>query len=143
MNFEELESQGLIKKVGFKKEAVKELIELAERDLKLAKKMLKQDLDWTFNIAYNSMLQSSRALMYYHGFRSLGKTQHLTVEKFISIALGDKFKEKVNAFDMIRRKRHTATYDRTGIISNYEANYSILIAQDFLEEIKKIINKNK
>lgn len=141
MNFEELENSGMIKKVGFKEEAVKELIELAERDLKLARKMLKQDLDWAFNIAYNSILQSSRALMFFHGFRPVGRDQHLTVEKFVSIALGEEFKEKVNAFDRIRRKRHTATYDRAGIISNYEANYCILMAQEFMEEIKKAIKK--
>ncbi len=141
MNFEELENKGLIRKIGFKQEAVKELIELAERDLKTAKKMLKQDLDWAFNIAYNSMLQSCRALMFFHGFRAVGKDQHLTVEKFVSTALGKKFEEKINAFDRIRRKRHTATYDRAGIISNYEANYSILTAQEFLGEIEKIVKK--
>lgn len=141
MNFEELENKGLIRKIEFKEEAVSELIELAERDLKTAKKVLKQDLDWAFNIAYNSMLQSSRALMFFHGFRAVGKDQHLTVENFVSIALGKKFREKINAFDRIRRKRHIATYDRAGIVSNYEANYSILTAKEFLDEIKNIVKK--
>ena len=53
-------------------------MELASRDLKVAKVMLGVNNDWTYSIAYNAILQSVRALMYAEGFRPVGEGQHKT-----------------------------------------------------------------
>jgi hypothetical protein len=40
---------------------IEDLFSLAERDLKTAEFIVTQDWDWAFAIAYNSVLQASRA----------------------------------------------------------------------------------
>jgi len=63
------------------------LLQVAARDLATAEKILPDDLDWTFNIVYNAMLQAARALMLYKGFRPRGPEQHRTVVPFCELAL--------------------------------------------------------
>lgn len=65
----ELERDGFIKKLPIDKKKVKDMFDLAERDLYIARAVIKHDYDWAFSIAYNSMLQGSRALMFSMGYR--------------------------------------------------------------------------
>lgn len=73
MNFEELEKEGLIKRLPIDKRKVRDSFSLAERDLRTAEKVLAEDQDWAFSIAYNPMLQAARALMSSKGYRPSGE----------------------------------------------------------------------
>jgi hypothetical protein len=51
-----LEQEGYIKKLPPDPRRVKNSMDLAQRDVKTAERMLRdKDYDWAFNIAYNSM----------------------------------------------------------------------------------------
>lgn len=51
------------------KSLVVKSLSLAERDLKTAKNVCEErDYDWCLSIAYNAMLQASRALMFLEGY---------------------------------------------------------------------------
>lgn len=139
MKFRELEREGLIKRLLVDRRRVKDSFELAERDLRTATKILKEDHDWAFSIAYNSMLQAARALMFSCGYRPSGDAQHVSVVKFIEASLSKEFKEVIIAFDRMRRKRHLAVYDRTGSVSETDARNAISWAEEFLDKVRKIL----
>ena len=88
MPFERLLSEGRIKKQPSKPSAIQDLLLLTERDARVAAQTLSVDPDWAFNIAYNSVLQTSRAFMLNEGYRSRGPEQHVTVVRFLKEALG-------------------------------------------------------
>ena len=141
MNLEELEREGLIKGLPVDKGRVKDSFALAERDLKTATKIMEEDHDWAFSIAYNSMLQAGRALMFSRGYRPSGDAQHVSVVKFVEASVGKEFTEVVAAFERMRRKRHLAIHDRAGAVSATDAGNAIKWAKDFLDKVKKILTK--
>jgi hypothetical protein len=91
------------------------LLSIAERDLRTAARNLTEDPDWAYNIAYNAILQSARALMMSVGFRPRGAEHHATVVKFTEECLGKKFLPQVAVFDRMRRNGwHDLYAGRTG-----------------------------
>jgi len=84
-----LETEGYIKKLKSSPKQIEDSIKLAERDLEVAKTVLDNDYDWTFNIAYNSILQSIRALIYKKGYRISSRNSHLATIRFAEIFLDE------------------------------------------------------
>lgn len=140
--YNELEKEGLIRKLPIDKKKIEDAIRLAERDLKTAKKILTDNSDWAFSIAYNSMLQAGRALMFSKGYRPSGDSQHVSVVKFAEAVLGKK-QDIIVVFDRLRRKRHTAVYDTAGTITNEEARNAIKWAAEFIEAVKSHMGNSK
>jgi uncharacterized protein (UPF0332 family) len=100
---------------------------------------LDEATDWAYTIAYNSVLQASRALMMHDGFRPRGGEQHATVVEYIEERLGGSFGKQVHLFDQMRRKRHRVVYEVAGFISKTEAEQAINFAQSFIDQITEII----
>jgi uncharacterized protein (UPF0332 family) len=84
---------------------IRSLLSIAERDLHTAARNLTEDPDWAYNIAYNAILQSARALMMSVGYRPRGAEHHATVVKFTEECLGEEFLSRVVLFDRMRRTR--------------------------------------
>ena len=78
MGYKELLAKKLIKPFKAKDQQIKKQMELASRDLKVAKAMLGVNNDWTYSISYNAILQAVRALMYAEGFMPVGEGQYKT-----------------------------------------------------------------
>lgn len=97
---------------------------------------MNQNYDWAFNIAYNSILQAVRALMFSKGYRASSRNSHIATVKFAEIFLDE---TDVLYFDRMRRKRHKSVYDVAGAISLTEAENAILKAEKITKEIKRII----
>lgn len=108
MNFESLVSQGKIKPIKSSKQEIREILSLAQRDLKMAEFVITQDWDWAFSISYNAALQASRAFMYSKGYRAIYDTVGLITEtevkellkrsrEFVAI-INDKLKILKNGF---------------------------------------------
>ncbi|MBI4595344.1 MAG: hypothetical protein HY730_03090 [Candidatus Tectomicrobia bacterium] len=64
MNYDELLRKGQIKRIDASPSAAKSRMDLAKRDLRAARIMMANDRDWAFSMAYNAILQSTRALIY-------------------------------------------------------------------------------
>jgi uncharacterized protein (UPF0332 family) len=139
MSYRELEAKGLIKPFKAKGQQIKKQMELAGRDLKTANAILGVNNDWTYNIAYNAILQAVRALMYVEGFRPVGEGQHKTAILFAELALGEKFEDGVHFFDKMRTKRNQAVYDTAGIVSEEEAKQSLLFVKKFVGRIQEVL----
>lgn len=70
MTYDELLKARRIHQEKVSVEEVEHAIRRAERDLKSARVMMAEDRDWGFAIAYDAVLQASRAFMFAQGFRT-------------------------------------------------------------------------
>ncbi|VVC03951.1 HEPN domain protein [Candidatus Burarchaeum australiense] len=143
MNLSDLLAEDRVKKVQPDRLQAQECLKAAGRDVRVAKKMLAEDFDWAFSVAYNAMLQSARALMFADGYAPVGENHHKIAVDYADVKLGTKFKEKVELFDDMRKKRHKAVYEKVGAISEYEARHAIETADDFLRKVREKLGAEK
>jgi hypothetical protein len=61
VTIEELERQGLIKKLPVDKKKVEDAVLHARHDIETARVVMQTDWDWAYTIAYNAVLQAGRA----------------------------------------------------------------------------------
>lgn len=139
MPYERLIKSNRIKPYRASQPEIKQLLQLAKRDLSAAVRNLEEAPDWAYSIAYNSVLQAGRALMFFEGYRPRGGEQHATVVEFVEERLGIDYTAQVQLFDQMRRKRHRAIYEVAGLISKKEAEQAITFAKEFVERITEII----
>ncbi len=117
-------------------------IKIAESKLEEAKKLFAADF---FNnsvlSAYTSMFHVARALLYKDGIQ---EKSHFAV----CIYLNEKYSNKIpknllNSFNVLRENRHRILYGIEQDVSKEDAESAVLDSEDFLMEIKKILeNKN-
>jgi uncharacterized protein (UPF0332 family) len=118
---------------------ITQLLQLAKRDLNTARRNLDDAPDWAYSIAYNSILQAGRALMFFTGYRPRGGEQHATVVEFVEERLGSTFEGQVKLFDQMRRKRHRVIYEASGLVSKKEAEQALDFAEKFVAQIIEMI----
>ncbi len=143
MPYDQLLQQRRLKPYKARLEEVKQLLGLAERDLATAERNLRDDPDWAYSIAYNAVLQASRALMLAKGFRPRGAEQHATVVQFVEEAVGKAEGFDIVLFDQMRRKRHRVIYEKRGLVSEQEAEQGVAFAKRFVEGMRLLITKQK
>ena len=136
MDLDELERRGHIKRLPIDVKKTGDSLNLAKRDVNVAKGVLEENCDWAFAIAYNAMLQAVRALMFSKGFRPTGSNQHIAVIRFAELFMKE---EDVIILDRMRRKRHATIYDTAGTISEIEAENIVKRAEKLVREIVKMI----
>jgi len=132
--------EGLIKKCPVNSKAINNLLNRARTDLKTARRNLELDEECAYNYAYNSLLRSGLALMSSLGFRPDIKDKHLTVVRFASAILGNEFKQLINDYDFMRKKRHRFIYEPDIPCSRKEAKDAIKTAEEFVNKISALIS---
>lgn len=143
MKYDDLLKSGKIKKQQISGDEVKKALSRAERDLKTARSVMAGDWDWGFAIAYNAVLQASRAFMFAEGFRPASHEGHKNTFAFMHVAMGKTYEDLITYFDKVRNKRNQAMYDVAGMISETEAKNLFKMAVDFVSLIKKILEEGK
>ena len=136
MTFDDLLAQRKIHRHRASKDEIERLIQLAERDLRMARHTMPEDWDWGFSIAYNAVLQSARAYMYALGYRPATNQGHKNTFAFMRVALGEEFSTLIGYFDRMRTKRNQAIYDVAGLISEDEAKAILAHATEFVQTLK-------
>ncbi|MBU0548961.1 MAG: HEPN domain-containing protein [Candidatus Omnitrophica bacterium] len=139
---EEYLSKGLLKKQKPNLNAVEKLIIRSIKDLKTAKANLVIDEGIAYSVAYLAMLRSGRAYMLLKGYRPADGYQHKTVVEFMSHILPEEYKNIVERFDRMRRKRNIFTYEIDIAISRTEADSAFDTAAKFVDLIKDTIKEN-
>jgi uncharacterized protein (UPF0332 family) len=129
---EDLQRQGLIKKIPVDQKKVNDARAHARRDLITAGTLLASDRDWAYTIAYNAVLQAGRALMFSKGYRPTGANQHISVVQFAGLYL---HQNDTITFDRMRRKRNSSVYDTAGTISECEAESALSQAEDLVKKL--------
>lgn len=135
---EDLEREGLIRKIPVDRKRVAELLALARRDVATSRTLLTSSHDRAYTIAYNAVLQAGRALMASYGYRPDGMNQHISVVKFAALFLEEK---DAVVFDRMRRKRHISVYDAAGAVSAAEAEFSVEQAERLTGVIEALLEK--
>jgi len=134
-------SEGLLKKQKPSFVAVDKLIIRSEKDLKTAKANLVIDEGIAYSVAYLAMLRAGRSFMLLKGFRPADGYQHKTVVEFMEHSLGEEYRNAVERFDRMRRKRNIFTYEIDVTISRTEAESAFDAAVKFVNLIKGIIKE--
>jgi hypothetical protein len=88
MTLDDLLQEKKIQSYAAKPLEIQQLLSVAIRDLGTASRNLTADPDWAYNIAYNAVLQSARALMMSAGYRPRGFDHHSTVVRFTEGVFG-------------------------------------------------------
>lgn len=135
---EDLEREGLIRRLPLDEKKVEDSLAHARRDMGTARAILKTDPDWAYTIAYNAILQAGRGLMFSRGYRPDGAHQHIAVVKFAALFLEER---DAVIFDRMRRKRNSSVYDTAGSVSETEAGSAMRHAEDLVSRIEELIRK--
>jgi len=113
----------------------------AERDLRTARKIMPEDWDWGFAVAYNAVLQASRAFMFAQGYRPVAAEGHKTTFAFMAEAMGKDYEDLIAYFDRMRNKRNQAIYDVAGLITETEARNLFQRALEFVKLIREQLGR--
>lgn len=140
MTYERLIQQRRIKAYEASDKEIRSLLEIAARDLATAESLVDVNPDWAYNISYNAMLQSSRALMLRKGYRPRGSGQHATVVQFMTLSIDEEHRNLVTLFDQMRRKRNRMTYDVTGLVGKNECENALALAHEFVALLTSLID---
>jgi uncharacterized protein (UPF0332 family) len=132
MTIDELVRQGSIRAFQAKPDEIARAMELARRDLAFASKLVDQNLDWCYSIAYNAVLQASRAFMFKLGYRPAATETHKVTLEFMALVVDESLKGTVLFFDRVRKKRHRTVYDEVGLVSQPEAKNLLVKAGEYL-----------
>lgn len=139
MSYQKLLKEGKVKIHHASSEEIKNILEVADRDLSFAKDSMAHNWDWAFTIAYNAALSASRAYMYKIGYRSSSAESHKTVWRFMLLALPEEHHDRINFFNRMRIKRNKNIYDHVGLISETEGKQIIRSAEKHIKGIKEIL----
>ena len=98
---------------------IRDLLEVVERDLAdSAAEGLSPD--WRMNIAYNAALQAATAALAASGYRASRDSHHFRVIQSLRETTGTAA-SVVATLDAFRKKRNISGYERTGLVSDAEA----------------------
>jgi len=139
--YEPLERAELIERCQVSQKEIRDLLELARRDIKTARELMNLDLDWALIVAYNAAIQAGLALMHAQGYRPKGPDRHKTIVRFLRTTAEPSFKGKIDRLDRIRKKRHQAVYRLAGSVSEREAKGTIEFANEFVLQISDLIRE--
>lgn len=134
--YEELLRSGRIRKEKASEAEIRRALERADRDVRTARKIVAEDRDWGFAVAYNAALQASRAYMFSQGYRPASAQGHRNTFAFMLEALGRDHEDIITHFDRVRVKRNQAIYDIAGLITETEARNLLKRATEFVAFIR-------
>ena len=137
MAIDDLLASRQIHKVAVSKADVLAALERAKRDLNTAEKMLDIDNDWVFSISYNAVLQASRAIMFAQGYRPASHESHKNTFAFMLATADEAQKPLISFFDRMRVKRHRATYEAAGMVTETEARTLFAKAKDYVAWVRQ------
>ncbi len=139
MAIDELLRSGRIHRERISPAEVREALKLADRDLRVARRLMGEELDWGFTVAYNAVLQAGRAFMFANGYRPASAEGHKNTFAFLAATLGPEHADLVSYFDRMRNKRNQAVYGMAGRIAETEARHLLSEATDFVRLIKRLV----
>jgi len=139
MSIDDLLRSGRIRREAVSRAEIHEALKLADRDLRVARKLMADETDWGFTVAYNAVLQAARAFMFAKGYRPASAEGHKNTFAFLAAALGPEHADLVSYFERMRNKRNQAVYGMAGRIADTEARNLLRKAADFLRLVKRLV----
>lgn len=140
MNYRQFLKERLLRKekIGF--DQINKVLARATRCIRSAKTLVKDgDEEGSFQLAYEAMLLSGRALVFSFGLRPRVIGSHKIVVDFSEKVLGSEYKILTQKFNKMRRKRNYLIYGIGLTTSKTEAKNAIKTAEEFIEKVKQTI----
>lgn len=123
---------------------ISRFLDSAAKKLAAARKTLPIDEEASYQLAYESMLKASLGFMLSFGVRPRSLPgHHMVIIEFAEENLGTEFRNLIALFNRMRRKRHQAIYDVTGLISRLEAEQALATAEEYLVRLREEIRTKK
>lgn len=139
MNLNDLLDNLMIEKVvPSNPDEIRKKMEIAIRDVRLARKHLDRndpdEWDGAYNTAFNAMLQAGTALMGKKGYRPKGREHHYAVTQCVAVLYPKQFSPTLlQAFEKGRKRRNIASYDEPHTVTFSEAETIIQQAEEFID----------
>jgi hypothetical protein len=90
------------------------------------------------------MLKASLGFLFSHGSRARSQPgHHIAINEFVRARIDKKHAALLTVFDRLRRKRNTALYDDTGLVSRHDAEQPLKSAHDYLDVLRADIAARK
>lgn len=137
MTIDALLQAGRIRRESVSAAEIREALRLADRGLRVARKIMAEDSDWGFTVAYNAVLQAGRAFMFAQGYRPAAAEGHKNTFAFLADVLGPEHADLIGYFDRMRNKRNQAVYGMAGRVAETEVRSLLTKATDFVRLIKR------
>lgn len=135
-----LESEGFLKKEKIGIDQIKALLMSAAKNIIASEKNLSIDEEACYTLAYNAMLKTARALVFLQNYRPSDGRQHMTTIEVAGKILGNEFRDLINIFNMMRKKRNQFTYDPMLPLSLTEAKNALKTARKFHEKVRNFLD---
>jgi len=126
--------RGLLRTHRSSRQEIVELLAIADRDLANCRTP-GLDAEWRLAIAYNAALQAATAALAAAGYRpARGESHHWRVIQSLAHTVGADG-DTVEQFDHFRKKRNLSAYERSGAISDQEAEEMRSLAERLREAV--------
>jgi uncharacterized protein (UPF0332 family) len=134
-----LESEGFLKKEKIGIDQIRALLMSAAKNIIASEKNLAIDEEACYTLAYNAMLKTARALVFLQNYRPSDGRQHMTTIEVAGKILGNEFRDLMNMFNMMRKKRNQFTYDPMLPLSLTEAKNALKTANKFHNKVRNFL----
>jgi len=128
-------AEGLLVSHAAPRTEILNLLALGEQDLTQCE-LPGLDPEWKLSIAYNAALRAATAALAAAGCRAPNKEgHHYVVLQSLAFTVGLD-EDTVRKLDVLRKKRHNATYGATGAVSDREAEEALRLISSICARVR-------
>jgi len=122
---------------------IADLLTVAERDLNdcRAAKTARLSPDWQLSIAYNAALQAAIAALAASGYRAKKEGHHYRVIQSLAYTIKAE-PALIKQLDKFRQKRNISDYERSGMVSEQEAEEMLTLAENLRARVIEWLHTN-
>lgn len=140
MSLERWRESGWLTRHKSSRDEISRLMAIVDRDLSQSR-VKGLGPEWSFDIAYNAILQAATAALAAAGYRPERQNKHLRAIESLEFTVGLD-RAVVDTIDTMRRKRHTAVYEQIGAISTLEAEEAHRLAKDLRKRLDRWLREH-
>jgi len=141
MKYDELVRAGRIRRERVSAAEIRQALDRAERDLKLASKILAEGYRLGLRCGLQCGAASRQGFMFAQGFRPASAEGHKNTFAFLRVALGKEQGDLVTYFDRMRNKRNQAIYGMAGLLAETEARDLLSKASQFVRLVRTLLKR--
>jgi len=119
---------------------IAELLRICARDLEKSR-ISELGPDWQLSIAYNAALQAAIAALAASGYRAKKEGHHYRVIQSLAYTIKAE-PALIKQLDKFRQKRNISDYERSGMVSEQEAEEMLTLAENLRARVIEWLHTN-
>ncbi len=136
-----LEREGKLRRQAAELDYLEDLLAAARRNFEAGRLLLDKADEAAFKLYYDGLLQVSRAVLLFRGYRPDDGEQHRTTFLAAGEILGSRFEEVIRKIQKFRVKRNCCLYDPKDIIGPSEAAAIHKTAREFWSQVREYLKR--